>query len=175
MLEIMIVLALVAVVMGGGIALMVFSDNQRDLRRMADEIEVMAKRARAVALLQQTPYALEFTEGRVRMMPLVEAGMEVQDLPPVSDTGAEMSPDQRRQTPVRRELAIGGGIRMALRRWGATDFIPVEGKRALQVWRFDPNGLCEPVSVRLVQGDNWIEDVYHPLTAAVCDSAMSMK
>ena len=113
MLEIMIVLALVAVVMGGGIALMVFSDNQRDLRRMADEIEVMAKRARAVALLQQTPYAVEFTDGRVRMMPLVEAGMEVQDLP--------------------------------------------------------------PVSVRLVQGDNWIEDVYHPLTAAVCDSAMSMK
>ena len=40
----------------------------------------MAKRARSISILQQTPYALEFREGEVRLMPLAEAGRDLRQL-----------------------------------------------------------------------------------------------
>lgn len=181
LLEIVIVLGLAAVLVGGAIAVMVISDSERTLRGAAGEIEVLAKRARAVALLQQTPYALEFTDGRVRMLPLAEVGLEGEDLLEVqaeaaaAEESAGVPPELRRRTPVRSDVALGRGTRLEIRRWGNDDFLPVEGERAIQVWRFDPNGLCEPVTVRLTLGDNWIEEEYHPLTASVRDTAMSTK
>ena len=181
LLEIVVVLSLVVVIIGGAMAVMVSSQGGHELRGMANDIETMAKRARAVALLQQTPYAVEFTDGRVRMLPLVEAGLEGDDLETVQAQAAAaaeqtgVAPELRRRTPVRANLAVGGGMVVAIRRWGSDSFVPVTGKRARMVWRFDPNGLCEPVSVRLVQGSNWIENEYHPLTAGVRDTAMSIK
>jgi hypothetical protein len=35
--------------------------------------------------------------------------------------------------------------------------------------------LCEPVTVRLSVGEDWIEEEYHPLTASVRETAMSAK
>ncbi len=181
LLEIVVVLALVALLMGGAIAVMVAASSDRQLRGMSTEIETMAKRARAVSLLQQTPYAVEFTWGRVRMLPLAEVGMEGKELIEAqaalaaAEEQAGVPVEMRRRTPVRSEIAVGGGVTLAIRRWGSEGFVPIADKRARMVWRFDPNGLCEPISVRLTQGANWIEDEYHPLTAGVRDSAMSIK
>jgi type II secretory pathway pseudopilin PulG len=181
LLEIVIVLGLAAVLVGGAITVMVVSSSERILRNTAGDIEVLAKRARAVALLQQTPYALEFTEGRVRMLPLAEVGLEGEDLiaaqaeSAAAEEQAGIPPEMRRRTPVRAELQVEGGMLLEIRRWGTADFLPLEGERAIQVWRFDPNGLCEPVTVRLVVGSDWIEEEYHPLTASVRDTAMSAK
>ena len=70
------VLAIAAVIMGGAVGMMVYSSDERVLRDASGEIELLAKRARTTAILQQTPYALEFREGVVRMMPLALAGRE---------------------------------------------------------------------------------------------------
>ena len=44
-------------------------------------------------------------------------------------------------------------------------------------WRFDPNGLCEPISVRyeIDEGESWLEQDYHPLTASVRDYTMEAR
>ena len=74
LLEIVIVLAIAALMMGGAVGLMVYSSDERVLRNSSGEIEVLAKRARTTAILLQTPYALEFRERVVRLLPLAEAG-----------------------------------------------------------------------------------------------------
>ena len=56
--------------MGGAVGMMIYSSDERVLRNASGEIELLAKRARTTAILQQTPYALEFREGIVRLMPL---------------------------------------------------------------------------------------------------------
>src|SRR6478752_6594950 len=77
LLEIVIVLAIIAVILGSAVGLMVFSSDERVLRNTSGEIELLAKRARTIAILHQTPYALEFREGIVRLLPLAQAGMDL--------------------------------------------------------------------------------------------------
>src|SRR6218665_463244 len=72
LLEIVVVLVLIAVVIGGAFGLMIASNDERALSRDSVEIEVLAKRARAISSLQQRPYALEFYEQTVTLMPLAE-------------------------------------------------------------------------------------------------------
>ncbi|MFZ9941871.1 MAG: pilus assembly FimT family protein, partial [Luteolibacter sp.] len=70
LLEIVVVLAIAAIVMGGAVGTMVYSSDEHSLRRASGEIELLAKRARVTSMLHQTPYALEFRADRARMLPL---------------------------------------------------------------------------------------------------------
>src|SRR5688500_11877758 len=79
LIEIVLVLVLIALMVGGALGYMVVSDDERVLRRSSVEIEALAKRARAVAALQQRPYALEFHEQTVSLMPLAEARVDPRD------------------------------------------------------------------------------------------------
>jgi len=45
----------------------------------------------------------------------------------------------------------------------------------VQVWRFDPDGLCEPISIRLSLPKSWSEDAYHPLTATIRESSLEAR
>lgn len=171
LLELVIVLAIASLVMGGAIGMMVYSSDERALRDASTEIESMAKRARASAILNQTPYALEFTEGLVRLMPLAEVvGMEG-----AMPTGTQIAMDD--SAPMagdRSEFSLGKDMELHVRRWGAKGWDNVE-KKVVHVWRFDPDGLCEPLGLRLVLGGNWIEDEYHPLTAAIRETQMEIR
>nr|MCU0749294.1 prepilin-type N-terminal cleavage/methylation domain-containing protein [Akkermansiaceae bacterium] len=76
LIEIVMVLGIAAIVMGGAVGMMIYSSDERVLRDASGEIEMLAKRARTTSILQQTPYALEFREGIVRLMPLAQAGRD---------------------------------------------------------------------------------------------------
>jgi hypothetical protein len=170
MLELVIVLAIAALVFGGAMGMMVYSSDERALREASTEIEAMAKRARASAILNQTPYALEFSEGVVRLMPLAEAGGEERTLA----SGRRIAGDEVPVGGLRSDFTLPGGMDLHVRRWGARGWDQV-AKRVVHVWRFDPDGLCEPLAVRLVVGNNWIEDEYHPLTATIRDTQMEIR
>lgn len=163
LLEIVVVLVLIAVLAGGAIGVMINSADERALKNSSGEIEALAKRSRTVAALQQRPYALEFFENRVRMMPLAEAVIE-----PVEREKAaamiELSGNQN--GTVHAEWATKGDMRMLVRRWASDTWIPIDEK-SRQVWRFDPEGFCEPVGVRLEIGKSWMEMEFHPLTGGI--------
>jgi len=74
----------------------------------------------------------------------------------------------------RREV-IEGDYFVEVRRWGTDNFIPIV-EREEQTWIFDPNGLCEPVAVRISKDDgrNTITRVFHPLTGLAADEATSI-
>jgi prepilin-type N-terminal cleavage/methylation domain-containing protein len=171
LLEIVIVIAIAAVVMGGAVGLMIYSSDERVLRNSSGEIELLAKRARTTAVLLQTPYALEFRERAVRLMPLAEAGQSEKRTAGGHRIGGEKVITGSAE---RWEYLLEDGVEVFVRRWNSDVWLPTR-KDTVHVWRFDPNGLCEPLSVRLTIDESWLEDVYHPLTATVRENFMEAR
>ena len=171
LIEIVMVLAIAAIVMAGAVSLMIFSSDERALRNASGEIELMAKRARTIAILHQTPYALEFREGVVRLLPLAQAGITDEKK---SRLRSEPAAETRPTTDESRQLNLEGGMGILIRHWNSEQWLPTV-KKAVHVWRFDPDGLCEPLSLRLTLGKSWAEDSYHPLTATIRESQLEAK
>ncbi len=170
LIEIVMVLAIVGIVTGGAVGLMVFSSDERALRDASGEIELLAKRARTIAILNQVPYALEFREGRAKLLPWAEAGREEKkrsrrDLEePEAETSASES----------RQFSLANGMTLSIRRWNSEKWY-TPGKNDVHVWRFDPEGLCEPISIRLDLNKSWSIDTFHPLTATISDSELEAR
>jgi prepilin-type N-terminal cleavage/methylation domain-containing protein len=176
LIEIVMVLAIATILLGGAVAVMVFSPDERDLRNASGEIELLAKRARTIAILQQTPYALEFRPGSVRLLPLAEAGQTEKKTALGNTIGGErvtMAPAGAKN-PVHDQLTLEPNMTSCVRRWNSEEWLPMSD-RIVHVWRFDPDGLCEPLGVRITIGSNFIEDTYHPLTATIRDTVLEVK
>lgn len=178
LLEIVVVLVLIAVVIGGAFGLMIASNDERALNRDSTEIEVMAKRARAISSLQQRPYALEFFEQTVTLMPLAETLIDPRDRESAiaeqeareAKAAAGGAPASSGFSPVHASYTIDPDIKMFVRRWASDAWLPIDSKNR-QVWRFDPEGFCEPIGVRMEYGRSWVENEFHPLTGGIRDSA----
>lgn len=176
LLEIVFVMALIGIAMGGVITYMVSSSSERVLKGAAKDIELMTQKARAVAILQQIPYAITVTEGRLRMGPLVEAGYSDRDLEDrqryeqeLQESGATMP----KFSPIRDDLDLSQ-FAVSIRRWGGVQYRPMR-RADPEVWRFDPNGLCEPIGLRLEYEDGWIEAEFHPLSASIREQFMEAR
>ena len=171
LIEIVMVLAISAVVMGGAVGFMISSSDERALRNASGEIELLAKKARVSAILHQTSYALEFREGIVRLLPLAQAGIiqkkNSRTLPPVS------APELN-EASGKNQVNLSGDMALFIRHWNADAWLPTT-KNAVRVWRFDPDGLCEPISIRLSLPKSWSEDSYHPLTATIRESSLEAR
>lgn len=167
LLEIVIVLVIASLVMAGAVGLMTYSSDEQALRKATEEIELLAKRARTTAILQQTPYALEFREGIVRMMPLAQAGRSEKETVGGRRRAAEPVADDGGGN--RWELTLDNGMQLTIQRWNSEAWLPTT-KDAVHVWRFDPNGLCEPISIRLNLDKSWMSAAFHPLTARMRES-----
>jgi type II secretion system protein H len=166
LIEIVLVLAIAAIISAGAIGLMVSSSEERALRRVSGEIELMAKQARTTAILHQTPYALEFSETGIRLLPLAQAIEAIKK--PTKSRLKKLKPDEA-DTTGNRQLALENGMAVSIRRWKSEVLLNTT-KKAVHLWRFDPDGLCEPLSVHLIYGKSWYEDTYHPLTATISDT-----
>lgn len=168
LIEIVMVLAISAIVMGGAIGLMIFSSDERVLRNASGEVELLAKRARTIAILNQTPYALEFREGIVRLLPLAQAGMDLKKSSKQREEPEASAADESRQ------INLEGGLEISIRRWNSEEWLTTL-KKTVHVWRFDPDGLCEPISIRYSLGKSWAEDSFHPLTATISESSLEAR
>lgn len=166
LIEIVMVLAIAAVMMGGAVGLMVLSSDERALRKASGKIELMAKKARTMAILNQTAYSLEFSEGAIRLVPLAQAGMDGKK----SFSFRKNDPDPKTaDADEDRQIKLESGMTLSFRHWNSTEWLTT-GKKNVHIWRFDPDGICEPISIRLALGDSWGVDTYHPLTATIRDS-----
>jgi prepilin-type N-terminal cleavage/methylation domain-containing protein len=179
LIEMVMVLALAALVMAGAVGMMVYSSDQRQLERKSSEIEVFAKRARTIAQLQQKPYALQFIPGKVRLLPFAEASKSESLMPSGRPVGGAHATEPEGEpsaviAPVYDEISLEGDFAVFVRRWASDAWLPMN-ERQPQVWRFDPDGLCEPLGVRLTLGESWVEQGYHPLTASVTDLSTQFK
>lgn len=165
------VLAISAMVLAGAVGMLVYSSDERVLRDISGQIELLAKRARTTAILQQTSYALEFRESRVRLMPLAQAGEDLRKKIRDREIGGQLVETQISEN---NQINLTGGMTILMRHWNSEKWLPI-AKDLVRVWRFDPDGLCEPISLRLRLEKSWQEDTYHPLTATIRDSTSEVK
>jgi prepilin-type N-terminal cleavage/methylation domain-containing protein len=156
LLEMVMVLALAAVLMGGALGIMLSSSDEKTLNHATGEIELLAKQARTISILHQTPYALEFREGVVRLLPFAQAGGDGKRAIEATDPAGGSE---------NRVYHFDPGVTVSVRRWN-TDRWLAAAKDDVHVWRFDPDGLCEPISIHVGYGNSWMEDTFHPLTAS---------
>lgn len=165
LLEIVMALAIASLVTGGMMAMLVYSSDGHQLKAASVEIESLAKRARMTAIVKQTPYALEFRDGMVRMLPWAQAGFGEKTSPSGHRIGGGLvfAAEDGHQYEFKR------GMGLAIRHWNSNAWQPAFRNTVL-VWRFDPTGLCEPVSIRIALGNSWMQDTYHPLTASIHES-----
>ena len=170
LIEIIMVLAIAALVIGGAMGLMVYSSDERHLRKTSGEIEFMAKQARTMSILHQTPYALEFSEKGVQLMPLAQTGMGGKK--GMLSRKQESIPDPAGSSED-RHTDLTNGMILTMRHWNSSEWLPTS--KNVQCWRFDPDGICEPISIRLSLGNSWVEDTYHPLTATIRDSQLEVR
>jgi prepilin-type N-terminal cleavage/methylation domain-containing protein len=176
LLEMVIVLALVGLALGGAMTLFITTSSERQLKGVKGDMELLAKRARSIAMVQQTPYAITFFEQSARLSPLVEASYTDDQLQERQDWEAEAlnaGGPAPKFSPVRDTIAFDN-FALSVRRWGSSNWVPMLGNDP-QVWRFDPNGICEPMGVRVEFEDGWMEMEFHPLSASVQDSSMEAR
>ncbi len=170
LLEIVIVLAITALIIGGAITTVVLSSAERQLRTTSTDIELLAKKARTAAILHQTPYAIQFHPGQVSILPLAESSELERSTALGNEIGGTESDTASR--PVLREtLEIDPDIALTIRHWNTEKF-ETPSETYFPTWRFDPEGLSEPLTIRLTLGNNYAQDTYHPLTATISDSEL---
>lgn len=174
LMEIVMVLAIAAMVMGGAVGLMVYHSSESELRRVSSDIEVFAKQARTISLLQQKPYAIQFVPGKVLLLPLAEITGIVETSTTPRDPGEVGSSNPEANTPIHKEILLKPEMELSIRRWASDTWLMPDDKHS-EVWRFDPNGLCEPITIRMVYDGSTMENDFHPLTASIRDSSMEIK
>ena len=176
LIEIILVLVIAAVLVGGGVGYMVYSSDERVLRDVSGEVELLAKRARTTSMLQQTPYALEFREGVVRLMPLAQAGSDEK----LTALGATIGGDRvdeetpGSRSPVHAEYRFPGDMNVVIRRWNSDAWLTTR-RNSLHIWRFDPDGLSEPISLRYEINESRLQDTFHPLTASIRETEFEIR
>lgn len=173
LLEIVIVLMVFALILGGAITTVILSSSERALRSSSSEIELLAKKARTASILHQKPYAIEFRENSLRLLPFVEASESERTTALGNEIGGTAF-DRESDSTLREEISIDPEITLSIRRWNTADFV-APSKNFVPVWRFDPNGLSEPITIRMTVGESYAQDTYHPLTATIADSELEAK
>lgn len=151
LLELVVALTLIVLLLSLGLVAYNGRADDDNLRRAVIEIESLSSRARTVSFLKQVPHRLSITSTNTIKFE--------------EPTGAEGYKTL--------EQFSAEGIRLSLRRWGARDdeWQFYEGKNSGEAvnidWYFSPTGLCEPISLRLEEGESWVVLHMDPLTGRV--------
>lgn len=171
LLEIVIVLSLSGLIVGGSLAIMNGRSSEQRLVEVSGKLEDLARRARTIAVVQQTPYVVALTEEGFFLHPWVEDGLDEAE---VAQLDLQLAETGVRRKPMRDKVLLDEDFTFEVMRWGTTRWSPLS-RGARQVWRFDPNGLCEPITVKFEFPDGWIQQEYHPLTASVREEEMEAR
>lgn len=138
LLEIALVVTIIVLLVGAVVPLSSGFVREQRLREAVRSLLVLAKTARTEAMTTGRPAAVVFArEG----FGLVRAGEE--------------EPSET--------VGLARGSRYEVRPFGADKALRPGGQR----WIFQPTGLAEPLTVRLMEDEAWIEVRFDPLTAGI--------
>lgn len=138
LLEVSLVVAIIVLLVGAVVPLSSGFVREQRLRDSVRGLLVLAKTARTEAMT--TGRAAEVVFGKGGYV-LVRAGEE--------------EPSESVRLP--------RGTRYQLLPFGADKSLRPDGQR----WIFQPTGLCEPLTVRIMEDEAWIEVRFDPLTAGI--------
>lgn len=145
-------------------------DTEQQLREATSGIEVMTKRARSIAMMQQRPYEVTITKGAISMAPVAmySKAEGYEEFEEDEDASREDFED------ITATEETDPKVRYEIRRWRSDVWTEiVEDKK--EVLTLDPVGLVEPISIRCSVGNSWIIQELHPLTAGINDEELSVE
>ena len=138
LIEVALVIAIIVLLIGAVIPLSSGFVREQRLRDSALGLLVLAKTARTEAMTTGRTAEVIFSKGGFSMR---RAGEE-----------------EAAETEV-----LPSGMRYQLLPFGADKPLRPDGQR----WIFQPTGLCEPLTVRIMEDEAWIEVRFDPLTAGI--------
>jgi prepilin-type N-terminal cleavage/methylation domain-containing protein len=142
LLEIALVVALIALIIGAAVPLTSGFTREQRLRDVVRDVLVYAKTARSEAMTTGRPAEVVFArEGFALRRP------------------GEEEPSESRQLP--------RGMRYVIEPFGAKKAVRPDGQR----WIFQPTGLCEPLTVRVEEDEAWMQVTFDALTAGIADES----
>ncbi|MBE2179542.1 MAG: prepilin-type N-terminal cleavage/methylation domain-containing protein [Chthoniobacterales bacterium] len=142
LLEIALVVAIIGMIVGVAVPMTSGFMREQRLRDVVRELLVLAKTARADAM----------TTGR--MSEVVFAKKEFGLRRPGDEEPSEI-------------VGLPQGMAYVLIPFGSEKAVRPDGQR----WVFRPTGLCEPLRVRVEEGEAWMEVSFDPLTASLDDES----
>jgi type II secretory pathway pseudopilin PulG len=138
LLEIALVVTIIVLLVGAVVPLSSGFVREQRLRESVRGLLVLAKTARTEAM----------TTGRAAEVVFGKGGFALQ-------RAGEEEPSESVRLP--------RGTRYQLLPFGADKPLRPDGQR----WIFQPTGLCEPLTVRIMEDEAWIEVRFDPLTAGI--------
>lgn len=142
LLEIALVVTIIVLLLGAVIPLTSGFVREQRLRDAVRELLVLAKTARMDAM----------TTGRATEVVFQKNGFVLRR------AGDEEASESAR---------LAGGMTYRLQPFASDKPVRPDGQR----WIFQPSGLCEPISVRIMEDEAWIEVRFDPLTASIEDES----
>ncbi len=158
LLEIVVVLAIVALIIGATSVLWSGMENDRPVRTPFNEIRAMAKRAWMRAQLEQNPWQIRLTPNKFVLEPKRAIREEDLKLQQEVDTALERSSGIE-------SFTLEEGVKMEVRHWGQQKWTTPKP----DAWIFEHSGLCEPLSIRFISAYGTLRADFDPLTANVTD------
>ena len=142
LLEIALVVTIIVLLVGAAVPLTSGFVREQRLRESVLDLLVMAKTARMDAM----------TSGQASEIVFEKKGFALRR------TGGEGAAESVR---------LARGTTYQLRPFAADKAMRPDGQR----WIFQPSGLCEPIAVRIMEDEAWIEVQFDPLTAGIEDES----
>ena len=138
LLEIALVVAIIVLLVGAVVPLSSGFVREQRLREAVRELLVLAKTARTDAMTTGRPTEVVFAKGGFALL-----------------RPGEEEPSET--------VRLARGTRYQLLPLAAEKPLRPDGQR----WIFQPTGLCEPLTVRIMEDEAWIEVRFDPLTAGI--------
>ena len=166
LIEVALALLIVTLVIGIGLPFATGLGRETLLRSPARELQTLALTARRRAVTTQRPVEI-LLEDRGW---LLRDALTKEELDLVA-TGENEAPEEPEEKPAITSFKLPKNVTYLIRRWDETKF----SSRAEARWRFLPTGLCEPVTVRFVRDEDFIEFTFNPLTAQPEDESFAFR
>ena len=176
LIEIIVVLAIVAIMFGTAVMMVSSPQQEAKIREAHHDIEDLARQAREMSVSYQQPFVVELSDGEVRMMPLARPEERLVD--DLSESTEEQNAGLRKLESMSwpRVVQISPEYELWVLRWGQQYYSLVEGD-AVEQWIHTPHSPCEPLSIKLVSrdGSSLLSRSYHPLTAIATDEELEIR
>lgn len=166
LLEIVFVLAMIAVLVTWLTVSLATVETEQKLREAMGPIELMAKRGLNVAVMQQRPYQLTIGARSVSIAP--RYGVK-EDEPGYADDENQLV--QSGFGDVVASEATDTDVSYEIKRWRSDNWELLEKDKQVEL-ALSPVGLVEPISIRCSLGRSWIKHELHPLTAGMRDEEL---
>ncbi len=161
LMEMMIVLAIIALLFAGSYKGITALNEQSVLQKPYEDLRSLAKTAWHRSITEQRAWQIHFYPQRFTLEPKAIAREEDRVMLAHADK------EKGRGTGV-QPVDVPEGIIMEVRKWGQKEWVRPPEKNSEITWVFDESGLCEPIRVRFIsEKRGTVGAWFDPLTAGV--------